>query len=177
MHPLHELERRWREAVAPPRDRGTIRAICVRTGQGVHVRAERVSLTVARGVEGDRWWEGDDPDPDCQVTLMSAVVAELIGAGVAPLEAAGDNFLVDLDLAEEALPVGTCLRLGTAVLEITAKPHTGCRKFRERFGSEALRWVNQERSRRLRGIHGRVVVAGEAAIGDVVEVRRVRGRD
>ena len=35
-----------------------------------------------------------------------------------PLDAPGDNFLVDLDLSEEALPVGARLRLGEALLEV-----------------------------------------------------------
>jgi MOSC domain-containing protein YiiM len=88
------------------------------------------------------------------------------------VEAAGDNFLVDLDLSEAALPVGARLRVGGAVLEVSAEPHTGCKKFRERFGGEALRWVNHRDNRalRLRGVNCRVVADGEVAVGDAVEV-------
>ncbi len=34
----------------------------------------------------------------------------------------------------------TRLRLGTALVQISAKPHAGCDKFRARLGAEALRW-------------------------------------
>ena len=52
---------------------------------------------------------------------------------------AGDQLYVDLDLSHENLPVGTRLAIGTAELEVTAAPHTGCKKFASRFGLEALR--------------------------------------
>ncbi len=165
---FEELDRLWREGAPPPRDRGTIRLICVRLGDGAHDCPARVRLTPERGVEGDRW----QGNPEYQVTLMNARVAELVSAGAAPLHAAGDNFLVELDLAEEALPPGTRLRLGSALLEVSASPHTGCKKFSARFGADALRWVNDPENRklRLRGVNCRVVDSGEAAVGDVVEV-------
>ena len=85
---------------------------------------------------------------------------------------AGDNFLVTLDLSEAALPVGTRVRLGTALLEITPDPHTGCRKFNARFGVEALQWINfrAHRARRLRGVNCRVLADGFVSVGDAVVV-------
>ena len=78
---------------------------------------------------------------------------------------AGDQLYVDLDLSGEHLPPGTRLAIGTAVLEVTADPHTGCKKFSARFGLEALMFVNSPEGRalNLRGINTRIVQAGTVA--------------
>ena len=52
------------------------------------------------------------------------------------MELGGD---LDLDLSLTNLPPGTRLVLGTAEIEVTAQPHTGCAKFASRFGADALR--------------------------------------
>jgi hypothetical protein len=173
MPSFDELEALWRETPRPPRDRGVVRVIVVRTGPGEHATPSRVALSPQGGVDGDRWSSGVAPQVDAQVTLMEAgVVRVLAGGDAGRLHLPGDNFQVELDLGATALPVGSRLRLGTALLEVTAKPHTGCRKFSDRFGADALRWVNEPelRDRRLRGVHGRVVEAGEVAIGGDVWV-------
>jgi MOSC domain-containing protein YiiM len=66
---------------------------------------------------------------------------------------------------------GARLRIGSVVLEVSAKPHRGCAKFAARFGADALRVVNSERGRaaRLRGVNARVVTGGTARVGDAVE--------
>jgi MOSC domain-containing protein YiiM len=83
---------------------------------------------------------------------------------------AGDQFFVDFDLSTEHLPPGTRLQLGSAILEITEMPHRGCAKFAERFGADALRFVNTGIGRALsmRGIYGRVVVPGIVRRGDPI---------
>jgi MOSC domain-containing protein YiiM len=60
--------------------------------------------------------------------------------------------------------------LGTALLEITDTPHTGCKKFAARFGADALRFVNlgQGKDLRLRGIYATVVHPGTISVGDQV---------
>ena len=70
--------------------------------------------------------------------------------------------------------MGTRLRLGTALVEITAKPHAGCNKFNARLGPDALRWVNEKerRARRLRGVYARVIAAGAVSVGQSVIVER-----
>lgn len=161
-----DFEARWAAVEPAPLASGTVRGICVRVEEGVHETPQRVELTVEDGVAGDRWAIGRR-DRDAQVTLMNVRVAELIGG---PLDLAGDNFQVDLDLSEEALPVGTRLRVGSALLEVSPAPHTGCKKFRERFGLDALTWVNDNRDRRLRGMNCRVLEAGAVAVGDTVAV-------
>ena len=81
---------------------------------------------------------------------------------------AGDQLYVDLDLSDENLPAGTQLALGTAVIEVTAMPHTGCNKFCDRFGLPALKWVNSSEGKlhNLRGINAKVIQAGTIQLGD-----------
>jgi MOSC domain-containing protein YiiM len=163
-----ELESAWAGLPRAPRGRGSVRLICVRRGDSVHECPNRVLVTPERGVEGDRWVTGERPNLDAQVTLMNVRVVEFIRGDRLPLDTAGDNFLVDLELAEDALPPGTRLRIGTALLEVSPTPHTGCKKFSERFGLEALKWVNDHGDRRLRGMNCRVVEPGWVAVGDDV---------
>jgi len=167
-----ELVAAFAAAQPAPVGRGVVRAICVRKGGGVHETPDAVELTVSDGVEGDRWSAAHDPERAAQVTLMSATVAGLIAHDGAAGHEAGDNFYVDLDLGEAHLPAGSRVRLGSAWLEITDKPHLGCKKFAARFGEEAMRWINHpdQRALHLRGVNARVITSGRVCVGDEVEV-------
>jgi hypothetical protein len=126
MRTYDELESLYAAAAATdpePRDAGTVRLVCVRKGKGLHETPTQVAVTVERGVEGDRWFDDAERKVGQQVTLMSARVAALIAGDDIPLHMAGDNFLVDLDLSVAALPVGTRVRIGSALLEVTPDPH------------------------------------------------------
>jgi MOSC domain-containing protein YiiM len=83
---------------------------------------------------------------------------------------AGDQLFIDLDLSEENLPPGTQLAMGTAVIEVTAEPHTGCGKFIARFGVDAVKFVNSPIGQRLRlrGVNARVVRSGRIRVGDSI---------
>ncbi|HEY7846600.1 MAG TPA: MOSC domain-containing protein [Candidatus Limnocylindria bacterium] len=170
MRTFEELESLWATVPAPPRQRGTLRLVCRRVEPGVHETPAEAELSVEAGLIGDRWDAARDPDRVAQVTLMNATVAELVAAGRQPLHEAGDNLLVDLDIGYDNLPPGTRLRIGGALLEVTEAPHTGCSKFSERFGQDALRWVNWRhwRERRLRGVNARVVEGGSVRVGDAI---------
>lgn len=172
MRTFDELAQRFRDRSPEPRGQGSVRLLCLRKGDGVHVCPPSVTLSPEHGIDGDRWASGANPNRELQVTLMSAQVAALVAGDHAPLEAAGDNLLVDLDLGEDALPVGSRLRVGAVVLEVSAQPHTGCKKFSARFGEDALRWVNDadHRALRLRGINCRVLEGGSIAVGDSIEL-------
>jgi hypothetical protein len=54
-------------------------------------------------------------------------------------------------------------------LQVTPQPHTGCKKFVERFGLEAMKFVNSPLGQQLhlRGINAKVVCAGVIQVGDV----------
>ena len=83
---------------------------------------------------------------------------------------AGDQLFIDMDISEHNMPPGTRLSLGTAIIEITAIPHNGCKKFVARFGLDAMQWVNSEEGKKLhlRGINAKVVQAGSISAGDTV---------
>lgn len=177
MRTIDELESLWRAAAPAPRDRGEVRLICLRKGGGVHETPEAAQVTARAGILGDRWADrrpGSDPDGATAVTLINAAVAELVAADHQPLHAAGDNLVVDLDITVEALPAGTRLAIGDAILRVSEEPHTGCSNFRDRFGLDALKWVStpEGRARRLRGVNCSVVRPGVVRVGDAIEVRR-----
>ncbi|MEN8185191.1 MAG: MOSC domain-containing protein, partial [Myxococcota bacterium] len=116
-------------------------------------------------------WGRDMPErTDAQITLMRVDVARLFANGQ-ELSLFGDNLLVDLDLSVDNLPTGSRLRLGKALLEVTPEPHTGCLKFAQRVGKDALRLTADRRFRalRLRGIYVKTVQGGEIALGDPIE--------
>ena len=168
--PLAELERGF-ETLLPPKDVGKLALIVARGDDGQRQTPERTVLSVDGGVPGDAWLR-DRPDKiDAQITVMRSDVARLIANGQ-PLSLFGDNLLVDLDLSVANLPTGSRLRLGSALLEVTPEPHTGCLKFRQRFGGDALRFTAERRFRdlRLRGIYVKTLEEGEIAPGDSFEV-------
>jgi hypothetical protein len=134
-------------------------------------------LDPAEGLVGDSWRSrpsGRTPDrspnPDLQVTVMNSRVAALLAGQADRWQLAGDQLYVDLDLSQVNLPAGTRLALGSAVIQLSRQPHSGCAKFAERFGLDALRFVNSPDGRllRLRGLNARVVVAGAVRVGDAV---------
>jgi hypothetical protein len=175
MRTIDELEQAWGARIPAPRDRGTVRLICVRKGGGLHETPGEVEIAPGIGLVGDRWSQRDsgrDPDGYSAVTLINSTVAGLIAAGRQPLDAPGDNLHVDLDIGVDALPAGTRLRAGEVVLRVSEQPHTGCSTFSGKFGLDALKWVSTPdgRSRRLRGVNCSVIAGGVVRVGDAIEV-------
>jgi len=173
---LAELEAGLPGIAGAPKDAGELKLIVRRPAPGLREAVAQAGLTPEEGLAGDCWrtrassrTPDRSPDPDCQLTLMNARVIALLAGAPERWQLAGDQLYVDLDLGEENLPPGTRLALGSAVLEITAKPHTGCKKFTDWFGPDAVRFVNapERRALRLRGVNARVVKAGTAAAGDL----------
>ena len=135
------------------------------------------SLDVAQGLVGDTWQDrassrtpDGSPHPDMQLTLMGVRTISLLAGERERWPLAGDQLFVDLDLSAANLPAGTRLAVGTAVIEVTAQPHTGCGKFVERFGVDAMKFVNSPEGRalNLRGINAKVVEGGMVRVGDSV---------
>ena len=110
------------------------------------------------------------PHPDMQLNVMNARAVALVAGDRDRWSLAGDQLYVDLDISEANVPPGTQLAIGTAVIEVTDQPHTGCAKFTQRFGLEAHRFVNsRERADlHLRGINAKVVTPGTIRPGDAV---------
>ena len=129
------------------------------------------------GLLGDTWGSrpssstpDGSPHPDKQLNVMNSRVIALIAVDRERWPLAGDQLFVDLDLSPANLPPGTRLALGSAVIEVTAPPHTGCQKFVERFGLDAMKFVNSPvgRELNLRGINAKVVQPGPIRVGDAV---------
>ena len=169
--PLAELEAGLRAMAACSRDAGRLALIVRRRPDGVRETPRSVRLTPEVGVPGDGWSRRPPRDLVAQLAVMRRPVAELIANGQ-PLTVFGDNLFVDLDISAANLPTGTRLLVGQAVVEVTPKPHNGCKKFQARFGQDAYRFVQAPptRDQNLRGIYWRVVEAGEAAVGAEVRV-------
>jgi MOSC domain-containing protein YiiM len=137
----------------------------------------QAELSLEEGMVGDNWrargshsTPDGSADPNTQLTLMNSRVIQALAQEQAFWPLAGDQLFVDLDLSDENLPAGQRIAIGEAILEITAKPHTGCAKFSDRFGSDAIHFVNspEGRRKRRRGVNARVVQAGVVRLGDVV---------
>lgn len=169
---------------ASPTDDGTLTLVVRRGGVGERELLTEGVLDVGVGLVGDTWLERGSkrtPDgsahPDMQLNVMNTRVAELVADGQERMAMAGDQLYLDLDLSQDNLPPGTRLAIGGvggAVIEVTALPHTGCAKFVDRFGAEAMRFVNGPAGRplRLRGLNARVVQGGTVRPGDTVGVSR-----
>jgi hypothetical protein len=110
------------------------------------------------------------PDFEAQVTFINSRAIALIAQTPDRWALAGDQFYVDFDLSLSNVPPGTKLQLGTAIVQATSLPHSGCRKFAARFGADAVQFVNSPvgKELRLRGINAKVVQPGTIRVGDVV---------
>jgi MOSC domain-containing protein YiiM len=173
--PLHrslsELESGFQALSQPPTDSGRLALIVCRHAPGVHQALERVRLTPEEGVPGDEWNRRSPRNAEAQLTVIRRDIAELVAHGQ-PLTTSGDNLVVELDISAGNLPVGTRIRVGQAVVEVTPKPHNGCHKFARRFGHDAVRFVQAAvtRHHNLRGMYWRVIEAGEASAGALIQV-------
>jgi MOSC domain-containing protein YiiM len=168
-----ELSARLRALPPPPRDEGEVVLVVARPDTELRETPDRVRLTPEGGVDGDRWGARPRPNPETQITVMRADVAEVIAAGQ-PLTLFGDNLLVYLDLSSAHLPPGTRVWVGSALCEVTPMPHTGCGKFARRFGQDArdITGAPEFQDQHLRGIHFRVLEPGEVGPGDPIRVIR-----
>ena len=158
---------------AAPADDGRLELIVRRLAdQGERELLDEARLDLDLGLVGDRWATLDARSTPvflaAQLTVISTRVLSVIEPDRARWPLAGDQLYVDLDLSVENLPPGSRLAIGSAVIEVSETPHTGCARFSARFGSHALRWINSEegRAQRLRGLNARVVAAGTIRVGD-----------
>jgi hypothetical protein len=154
-----------------PRDRGTVEMIVRRPAPARREVLETAELDTSVGLVGDSWSTRDRVDADAQLNIMNSRMAMLLAPDEMGVALAGDQLYLDLDFTDENLPAGSRLRIGdVAVIEITPKPHTGCKKFAARFGPETTRFVNTGEGKRLhlRGVCAKVVAGGTIRRGDIV---------
>ncbi len=171
-----ELEQGLDHILASPADNGALELIVRRPAVDEREVVPEARLDVDEGLVGDNWqargsshMPGGQADPDMQLNIMNARVVALLADDPARRELAGDQLFLDMDLGPENLPPGTQLAIGEAVIEVTEPPHTGCKKFASRFGTDATVCVNSGlgKERNFRGINARVVKSGDIRVGDV----------
>lgn len=163
-----------------PADNGTLALVVRRPEAGQREVLAEGALDEAHGLVGDSWLARatrraveSGRHLEAQLNVMNARMVSLLGGTAQEQALAGDQLYLDLDLSHANLPTGARVALGgTAVIEVTAKPHQGCRKFLDRFGQGAVDFVNSEEGRqlRLRGLNARVVSGGTVRPGDPVRV-------
>ncbi len=160
-----------------PKENGRLEMIVARPQEDARTILKECRLTASAGVEGDGWrvrckrkMADGSPNPDTQIAIMNSRCIALLAGERSRWPLAGDQLFVDLDLSGANLPPGQKLAIGSAVLEITDPPHTGCSKFAARYGTEAVKFVNSGIGKQLhlRGIYARVIREGMIAAGDAV---------
>ena len=135
-------------------------------------------LDLVEGLVGDNWKQrgssqtaDGSANPDTQLTLTNARVMALVAQEKELWPLAGDQLYVDFDLSADNIPPGTRLSLGTAVIQITEPPHTGCKKYAARFGLDALKFISSPEGRQLqlRGVNAKVIRPGVIRVGDAIK--------
>lgn len=160
-----------------PREQGVLAMIVRRPAVDAREVLTEAELNTTEGLVGDNWRQrgsSSTPDgsahPEMQLNIMNARAIELIAQDTARWPLAGDQLIIDLDLSDANLPPGAQLAIGSAILEVTAVPHTGCKKFAARFGIDAVKFVNSPEGKELhlRGVNAKVVQGGVIQTGDTV---------
>jgi hypothetical protein len=175
---MAELEAGLEAIRQAPKDEGVLQLIVRRPQLEEREVLEEGELHPLEGLVGDSWKQRGSsrtPDgsshPDMQLNIMNARVTALVAQDEARWQLAGDQLYLDMDLSDENLPAGTRLAIGSAVIEVTPQPHTGCKKFVARFGLDAMKFVNSAvgRELHLRGINAKVVQPGVIRVGQAAK--------
>ncbi len=176
--PISELELGIDEIKDSPKDNGVLEMIVRRPETETREIINFAEINLETGLEGDNWkargssaMPDGSADPEAQITLMNSRVIQLLSGDKENWQWAGDQLFVDMDLGIENLPPHSRIQIGSAILEISATPHTGCKKFSGRFGVEALAFISTPlgKALRMRGVNAKVIQAGKIKVGDAVK--------
>ena len=171
---MEELEAALDHLRQAPKDDGVLQLIVRRPEMDEREVVDEAELDPVGGLIGDNWHVRGSrrtPDgsahPEMQINIMNARVTALVAQEKDRWSLAGDQLYIDMDLSKENLPAGSRIAVGSAVLEVSPLPHTGCHKFVSRFGLDAMKFVNSEvgKELRLRGINAKVVQGGVVKVG------------
>jgi len=173
-----ELEAALDHLRQAPKDDGVVHLIVRRPDVDQREVLDEAELDETVGLVGDTWHvrgskrtPDGSPHPDMQINIMNSRVTALVAQEKERWPLAGDQLYIDMDLSKENLPAGSRIAVGSAVLEVSPLPHTGCHKFVSRFGLEAMQFVNSDLGKQmcLRGINARVVQGGTVKIGQTAK--------
>lgn len=165
-----EIEEGLSEVIESPKDNGVLHLIVRRPQEDEREVLETGELDVEKGLVGDDWLT-DDSNYETQLAIMNSRIVALLAQDENRRRLAGDQLFIDLNLTDENLPAGTRLEIGSAIIEVTPQPHNGCKKFVQRFGLDAMKFVNSPIGKHyhLRGIYAKVVQSGTIQQGDIVK--------
>src|SRR6185503_6703861 len=172
---MTELEGGMEYIRQSPRDQGVLKMIVRRPNVDEREVVEECELDLEQGLAGDSWkvrgsshTSDGSANVNTQLTIMNSRVIALLAQDEARWPLAGDQLYIDMDLSDDNIPPGTRLALGSAVIEVSAQPHSGCKKFSSRFGVDAIKFVNSPEGKQLhlRGINTKVIQAGTIRVGD-----------
>jgi hypothetical protein len=175
---MQELEAALDHLRDAPKDDGIVQLIVCRPDVDQREVLDEAELDPVKGLIGDNWVTrpssstlDGSPNAEMQVNIMNARVTALVAQAKERWSLAGDQLYIDMDLSKENLPAGSRLQIGSAVLEVSQLPHTGCSKFVSRFGVEAMKFVNSKVGKQLclRGINAKVVQAGTIKTGQTAK--------
>ena len=132
---MAQLEAGLEEIRQSPQDKGILKLIVRRPQGNAREVLQMGELDLTEGLVGDTWKTRGSSrtadgasHPDMQLNIMNSRVAALVAQEENRRQLAGDQLYIDLDLSGENLPPGTRLAIGSAVIEVTAQPHNGCKK-------------------------------------------------
>jgi hypothetical protein len=175
---MAELEAALDHLRRTPKDDGVVHLIVCRPDVDQREVLHEAELDVRDGLVGDNWkvrGSRKTPDgsahPEMQINIMNSRVTELVAQEKERWPLAGDQLYIEMDLSRENLPAGSRIAVGSAVLEVSPLPHTGCHKFVARFGLEAMQFVNSDLGKQmcLRGINAKVVQGGIVKVGQTAK--------
>jgi len=174
---LETLQNGFEHIKRSPTDQGNLELIVIRPEEDQRKELEEGMLDEKQGLIGDNWASrgsskttDGSAHPGMQINIMNSRVIELITREKEDWKMAGDQLFVDFNLSKDNVPPGTQISLGGAVLEVTSVPHTGCKKFSQRFGVKALKFISTAEGKQwqLRGINARVVKSGKIKVGEII---------
>lgn len=173
-----ELEAALDHLRQAPKNEGVVELIVRRPEEDQREVLDEADLDIRVGLIGDNWivrGSRRTPDgsahPEMQINIMNSRVTALVAQEKERWPLAGDQLYIDMDLSRENLPAGSRIAVGSAVLEVSPLPHTGCKKFVARFGLEAMEFVNSELGKALclRGINAKVIQGGKVKVGQTAK--------
>lgn len=172
---MDELDAARAHILDAPKDAGIISTLCFRPSFGERVFADTLTLSSDDGVIGDRWKEhawlklpDGSADPRIQVCILSKRMLDLVWQEGDKAPYPGDTMIADMDFSEHPLPVGSQLKAGTAIVEVSDVFNDACTKWKARYGAASREWINRPDNvpHRFRGVLCKIVQDGEVQVGE-----------